>query len=244
MMTRTLPAPSPGVEDLVAVYGDHSAGDLLAAMIEKVFGDKIALVSSFGAESAVLLHMISQIDRNAPVVFLDTGKLFAETGKYQQDLSARLGLTNVLIMRPDPIHEADFDPDMDLAKTNASVCCFFRKTVPLRKALRGYWAWITGRKAYQAETRARLPRFERDGRHIKVNPLANWTAADVAAYMDTHNLPAHPLVAKGYPSIGCIDCTTPVAPGEDARAGRWRGQEQTECGIHFADGKPVRAGAA
>ena len=243
-MTQPLPAPSLTIDDLNAVYAGHGAKDLLAALVAHVFGTKIALVSSFGAESAVLLHMMSEIDGNAPVIFLDTGKLFAETLVYQQELSARLGLANVQIMRPDPIHEADFDPDGDLAQTNTTVCCFFRKTVPLRKALRGYSAWITGRKTYQAETRARLPRFERDGRHIKVNPLANWTPEDVQTYMDAHDLPAHPLVARGYPSIGCIDCTTPVASGEDARAGRWRGQDQAECGIHFVDGKPVRSGVS
>lgn len=244
MMTQALRPPAPGLDDLNAAYADHSAEALLSALVGEVFGRGIALVSSFGAESAVLLHMLSQTDQNAPVIFLDTGKLFAETLEYQQQLSVRLGLTNVQIMRPDPIHEADFDPDLNLSQSNTAVCCFFRKTVPLRKALRGYSAWITGRKSYQAQTRARLPRFERDGQHIKVNPLANWTPADVAAYMDAHDLPAHPLVAKGYPSIGCIDCTTPVAKGEDPRAGRWRGQDQTECGIHFVNGKLVRTAAA
>jgi len=244
MMATVLREPSPEVGDLNSAYADYSARDLLAALIGDVFGNKIALVSSFGAESAVLLHMVAQIRLDAPVIFLDTGKLFAETLAYQRDLSARLGLVNVSIMRPDPIHEADFDPDLDLAHSNTAVCCFFRKTLPLRKALRGYSAWITGRKSYQAQTRARLPRFERDGLHIKVNPLANWSPGQVADYIDAHDLPAHPLVAKGYPSIGCVDCTTPVAPGEDARAGRWRGQEQTECGIHFVDGKLVPATAA
>jgi len=243
-MTQILRHPYGDIDDLAAAYADHSPTGLLSALINDVFGAKIALVSSFGAESAVLLHMISQIKADAPVIFLDTGKLFAETLAYQQKLSARLGLENVQIMRPDPIHEADFDPDLNLSQSNTAVCCFFRKTVPLRKALRGYPAWITGRKSYQAQTRARLPRFERDGLHIKVNPLANWTPENVAQYMKSHELPAHPLVAKGYPSIGCSDCTTPVAPGEDTRAGRWRGQEQTECGIHFAGGKLVRESAA
>ncbi len=244
MMSNPLTVPSPDIDDLGSTYSGYSATDLLAALIDDVFGAKIALVSSFGAESAVLLHMISRINSRTPVIFLDTGKLFAETLEYQRKLSARLGLENVQVMRPDPIHEADFDPDLNLAQSNPAVCCFFRKTVPLRKVLRGYSAWITGRKSYQAETRARLPRFERDGQHIKVNPLANWTPADVAEYMVARNLPAHPLVGKGYPSIGCVDCTTPVAAGENPRAGRWRGQERTECGIHFVDGQLIRAPAA
>lgn len=243
-MSGRLARTSPTVEHLNTTYADLTASELLAVLIGHEFGAKIALVSSFGAESAVLLHMLSEIDRDAPVVFLDTGKLFTETLSYQKQLSARLGLTNVEILRPDPIHEADFDPGLNLSKSNPGVCCFFRKVVPLRKALRGYSAWITGRKSYQAETRAQLPRFERDGQHIKVNPLASWTRADVAAYMEQHDLPAHPLVAQGYPSIGCADCTTQVATGEDDRAGRWRGQDQTECGIHFENGKVVRPAAA
>ena len=233
------------IEELNSTYAGISAAELLAELITEIYGNKIALVSSFGAESAVLLHMVSQIDKDTPVIFLDTGKLFAETLKYQKKISAHLGLTNIEVHRPDPIHEADFDPDLDLSKTNNTVCCFFRKVVPLRKALRGHSAWITGRKSHQAITRAQLPRFERDGQHIKVNPLANWSPEDVAAYMAKHDLPAHPLVARGYPSIGCADCTTKVVPGEDARAGRWRNDEgKDECGIHFVGGKIVRSNAA
>lgn len=233
------------VEELNNNLGGLSAPELLAELITVVYGKKIALVSSFGAESAVLLHMVAQIDKDTPVIFLDTGKLFAETLAYQKKISAQLGLTNVEIHRPDPIHEMDFDPDLNLSKTNNTVCCFFRKVVPLRKALRGHSAWITGRKSHQAQTRARLPRFERDGQHIKVNPLTNWTPEEVADYLARHDLPAHPLVAQGYPSIGCADCTTPVAKGEDVRAGRWRNDDsKDECGIHFVDGKIVRSGAA
>jgi phosphoadenosine phosphosulfate reductase len=244
MMTRNLARQSPSVDDLNASLGEATPERMLERLIGDIYGRKIALVSSFGAESAVLLHMVSEIDKGAPVVFLDTLKLFPETLDYQRELTARLGLTNLEIMRPDPIHEADFDPDLDLSKTNTTVCCFFRKVVPLRKALRFYSAWITGRKSYQTETRARLPRFERDGQHVKVNPLANWTPADVDTYMSAYELPPHPLVASGYPSIGCIDCTSRVAAGEDVRAGRWRGEDRTECGIHVVGGRVARGSEA
>ena len=132
------------------------------------------------------------------------------------------------------------DPDDTLHQRDTDACCNLRKTVPLANALLGYDGWITGRKRFQAEARATLAHFESEGPRLKVNPLANWTAEDLRAYMDAHDLPRHPLVAKGYPSIGCWPCTTPVKEGEDARAGRWRGEDKEECGIHFIDGKVVR----
>lgn len=205
----------------------------------------VALVSSFGAESVVLLHMIAEIDKSTPVIFLDTEMLFPETLTYQRDVAAQLGLTDVRIASPDrgEVLTDDVDGILHLADTNA--CCDLRKTRPLEKALAGFGGWITGRKQFQNGQRAQLPLFEKDAARIKINPLAKWSAHDLAAYMDTHDLPRHPLVAQGYPSIGCMPCTTRVSIHEDPRAGRWRNSEKTECGIHFAsDGHVARVVAA
>ena len=218
----------PTTEMLRTVLTEHMAGD-------------VAIVSSFGAESAVLLHLVASVDPSVPVIFLDTGKHFPETLAYRDQLAARLGLTNLRIVAPDAetITKKDetglrwsYDPDG---------CCEIRKVIPLEKAMAGFDASLTVRKAFQASTRNALPRFEVDGvGKLKINPLADWTKADLDAYFVAHDLPAHPLVAEGYLSIGCAPCTSKVKPGEDARSGRWAGWDKTECGIHtpVADGDP------
>ena len=194
------------------------------------------MVSSFGAESAILLHMVAQIDPTVPVVFLETHKHFAETVAYRDDLVARLGLTNLVVVEPDPTRLAERDGNGLRWSFDPDGCFEIRKVEPLARALAGYDATITGRKGFQSATRAGLPRFEIDrsdmaGR-LKINPLANWSKAELDAYVADHDLPAHPLVAQGYPSIGCSPCTTKVAPGEDPRSGRWKGWDKVECGIH------------
>jgi len=199
-----------------------------------------AVVSSFGAESAVLLHLISKTTLSAPVLFLDTGKHFLETLQYQIMLAKELGLTNVKILRPETAMVERHDPQGSLWQSDSTSCCILRKINPLRQALAGYDSWISGRKTYQNDMRSSLDLFEHSGNHIKINPLANWSREQLSRYMQTHNLPAHPLVAKGYASIGCATCTSPVHHGENARAGRWRGTDKTECGIHFVDGKIAR----
>lgn len=229
------------VRDLNARYRHHSATSVMQAALRDTGNN--ALVSSFGAESIVLLHMAAVIDRNTPVLFIDTEMLFTETLVYQTEVSERLGLTNLQIIRAADI--ATRDPDGTLHQRDTDACCALRKTEPLNKALAGYDGWITGRKRFQSGTRAALEFFEiEDGTgRIKVNPLAHWAPEDVRAYMEENRLPRHPLVAKGYPSIGCFPCTSPVADGEDPRAGRWRDQNKDECGIHFINGKMVRTGA-
>ena len=195
----------------------------------------VALVSSFGAESVVLLHMVAKINPDTPVIFLDTEMLFAETLTYQREVAAKLGLTNLQIITPN--RDAVFTHDVDglLHQADVDACCDLRKTQPLERALANFGGWITGRKRYQCGQRADIPLFEKDhARRIKINPLAGWTAADLKSYMDQHNLPRHPLVAQGYPSIGCWPCTHRVGDTENARAGRWKDSEKTECGIHFA----------
>jgi phosphoadenosine phosphosulfate reductase len=230
------------VAELNNSYRLHSATSVMQAALNEA--GKIALVSSFGAESVVLLHMAAITDKDTPVLFIDTQMLFTETLVYQAELSERLGLRNVQIIRADDIAKEDPDNTLHLRDTDA--CCALRKIRPLENALAGYDGWITGRKRFQAGTRAALEFFEiEDGTdRIKVNPLAHWAPEDVRAYMEENRLPRHPLVAKGYPSIGCAPCTSPVAEGEDPRAGRWRDQNKEECGIHFVDGKLVRTGAA
>ncbi len=207
---------------------------LLRLAIEDLFPGRIALVSSFGADSAVLLHMVSEIDKAAPVLFIDTLHLFPETLAYRDELVARLKLTNVKTLQPEADALAKEDPEKFLWSSNPDACCHIRKVLPLAKALEGYEAWITGRKRYQAQTRAALPLFETEDGRVKVNPLAAWSSADVIAYFEKYDLPHHSLVAKGYPSIGCVPCTSQVRPGEDSRAGRWRGRGKVECGIHVA----------
>ena len=209
-------------------------GVLEDAILHQLHG-KIALVSSFGTESAILLHMISEIDKATPVIFLDTGKLFPETLAYRDALVARLGLTGVQSVRPSGAQLAAWDPDGRLWQKDVDLCCAIRKTNPLDGALEGFDAWITGRKRSQAGTRAELNVLETgpDGR-MTVNPLAFWDDARIDAYFQTHDLPRHPLQAEGYTSIGCATCTMRPEPGADKRSGRWAGTAKTECGIHTA----------
>ena len=197
------------------------------------FGDKLAVVSSFGAESAVLLHMAAQVKPDIPVLFLDTGMLFGQTLDYRQALAAKLGLTDVRDLRPLYQDLAVHDPSQDLWKTDTAACCNIRKVLPLDKALGEFDAWITGRKRFHGGDRLRLKVVELADGKVKFNPLANWSKADLDSYAARHDLPAHPLVEFGYPSVGCWPCTTP-SEGEDVRAGRWAGSEKTECGIHVA----------
>ncbi|PVM84063.1 phosphoadenylyl-sulfate reductase [Caulobacter radicis] len=201
----------------------------------ETFGDKLALVSSFGAESAVLLHLASQVSPNIPVLFLDTGMLFGQTLDYRKSLAATLGLTDVRDLRPAFADLAVTDPRSDLWRTDTDACCHIRKVLPLDRALEGFSAWCTGRKRFHGGDRLRLAVVEETEGQIKFNPLANWSKAELDAYAAEHSLPSHPLVAQGFPSLGCWPCTKPVDdPNADVRAGRWQGQDKTECGIHVA----------
>ena len=231
------------VDDLNARYKHHSATAVLEHALKDAQVGKTALVSSFGAESVVLLHLVSIIDRTTPILFIDTEMLFAETLTYQQELTERLNLKDVRIIRAADEMKRIEDPDGTLHQFNTDACCNLRKTVPLQNALGDFDAWITGRKRYQASSRAQIDFFENEKDiRIKINPLAHWDLQDLQDYMTENRLPRHPLVAKGYPSIGCAPCTSPVAEGEDPRAGRWRNTNKEECGIHFVNGKIVRNG--
>ncbi|SNY54125.1 phosphoadenylylsulfate reductase (thioredoxin) [Pseudooceanicola antarcticus] len=239
------PGATPELEARIARLNDryrhHGATSVLEAALKDHDVGDLAMVSSFGAESVALLHLVSVIDNTVPVLFIDTQMLFTETLEYQQEVAERLNLKDVRIVRASEMDLGKQDPDGTLHQFDTDACCNLRKTVPLERALSGFDGWITGRKRFQSSTRAALEFFEADGAdRIKVNPLAHWHPEDVVAYMDENRLPRHPLVARGYPSIGCAPCTSPVKPGEDPRAGRWRGQNKEECGIHIVDGKIVR----
>lgn len=230
-------------QTLNRLFKDKDAQDVMEHALT-MLGDT-ALVSSFGAESVVLLHMAAQVKRDVPVLFIDTEMLFPETLDYQRDVAETLGLSNVQIIRAprEVVFERDNENLLHLHDPDA--CCHLRKTEPLEKALNGYDGWVSGRKRFQGGARAALEMFEVDrpvGRlpRVKINPLALWDSSDLRDYITVHDLPRHPLVAKGYPSVGCTPCTTRVNKGEDVRAGRWRDQSKTECGIHFENGRMVR----
>lgn len=196
---------------------------------------RAAVVSSFGVESAVLLHLVAAVSPATPVILLDTGHLFPETLAHRDALAARLGLLDVRTTRPDRAALGAGDPDGTLWRDAPEQCCWHRKVEPLDDALQGFDAWITGRKRFQGGERGDLPMLEREpGGRVKVNPLAGWQPADIAGYQALHALPAHPLQSRGYRSVGCAPCTRATLPGEASRAGRWAGQARTECGIHLS----------
>ena len=235
-----------GIMSLNGMFDEMDGVSVLRQAVTELLVDDIAIVSSFGADSSVLLHMVSQVDKDLPVYFLETGKHFPETLDYVETLKQHLGLTNVIALHPDSKDVLRFDPRGDLWETDPDSCCHIRKTEPLDAVVSGFGGWVTGRKRYQTAERGVLPHFEltSDDR-IKVNPLAYFSDADITAYKLKYGLPEHPLYSKGYKSIGCAPCTSVVAEGEDARAGRWRGLNKKECGIHFdfngAIAKPMAA---
>ena len=229
------------VATLNARYRHHSATAVLEHALKDHDLGRVALVSSFGAESVVLLHLVSVIAPETPVLFVDTRMLFTETLDYLREVAEKLNLCDLRTIRANPGRVAFEDPDGTLHQFNTDACCNIRKVEPLERALSEFDGWITGRKRFQGHGREAVDFFESEGDiRIKVNPLAHWDRDDIADYMVNNRLPRHPLVAKGYPSIGCAPCTTPVKPGEDPRAGRWRNSEKVECGIHFINGKAVR----
>lgn len=218
-------------------FAEVSTREMLAAVLGEGLAGRIAAVSSFGAESVVLLHLLADIDRHVPVLFLDTGKHFPETLAYRDALIGRLGLTGVISLNPDADLMAQRDANGLRWSFDPDGCCEIRKVVPLGKALADFDATITGRKGFQNTVRAGLPRFELDftdqAARLKINPLADWSGDQIKGYMSAAGLPPHPLVAQGYPSIGCMPCTSKVAAGENPRSGRWKGWDKTECGIHL-----------
>ncbi len=215
---------------LLETYQQLDGQDLIRAMVKTTFPGRVAVVSSFGAESAVLLDLVAQVDPSTPVIFLDTGELFDETHEYRQTLVDRLGLTDVRIVKPDP---ADLVEAEELWQTNPDRCCHLRKVLPLERAVKGFAALIDGRKRAHGYERANLQALEIADDVVKVSPLWSWSEEQIATAFKDRNLPEHPLTAQGYRSIGCWPCTRPTKPGESPRAGRWAGSAKTECGIHI-----------
>jgi len=224
----------PGfVTRLARRYAGLHGEDLLKPLIDSEFTGEIALISSFGADSTVLLHMVSRIAPATPVFFLNTDKHFPETLAFRHQLVAQLGLSDVREIVPQTSEVARLDADGLLHGEDHDACCDLRKVQPLERALAGFEARITGRKRFQSRDRSALETIGWDGTHVAVNPLAGWSVQAIKTYILENDLPRHPLVARGFASIGCAPCTTAVEPGEDIRAGRWRNSEKTECGIHL-----------
>jgi phosphoadenosine phosphosulfate reductase len=193
---------------------------------------RLAVVSSFGAESAALLKFVADVDRSLPVLFLDSLWLFKETLAYRDLLVAHLGLTDVRTTTPSPSALANRDPKRDLCFLDQDACCNLRKVAPLARELEPFGGWISGRKRYQGGGRGGLAIVEADGPRLKFNPLAALTAAEIGAIFADADLPRHPLEAAGFRSIGCIPCTSRALGGATTRDGRWSGLVKTECGIH------------
>ena len=198
----------------------------------------MAVVSSFGTESAVLLDLVAKADPSVRVIFVDTLKMFPETLAYRDELTDRFGFTNSEVVTPDKAALADKDESGLRWSYDPDGCCAIRKVEPLARAKAGLDAWISGRKAFQSSTRENIARFEVEDGRLKINPLGDWVKDDLEAYFSEHELPRHPLEEKGFLSVGCAPCTSPVKPGEDPRAGRWRGWDKTECGIHAPGVEP------
>jgi phosphoadenosine phosphosulfate reductase len=217
--------------ELQARAETRDAEGILRLALES-FPGKTAVTSSFGAESAVLLHLVARVDPATPILFLNTGKLFGETLRYRDRLQDELGLGDIRSIGPHPHDRARFDAQGTLWTRDPDACCDFRKVVPLGRALGGFVAQITGRKRFQTDARARMQPVEYFEGRFRFNPLADWTQADLEAYAAQHGLPRHPLVEDGYPSIGCMPCTRRVTTGEAYRDGRWSGLDKDECGIH------------
>jgi phosphoadenosine phosphosulfate reductase len=239
-MSRSIPTSAailePCVLGLTAAALERSLAaasprDIVAAAQRTLGRGRLAVVSSFGAESAALLKIVADVDRSIPVLFLDTGWLFDETLTYRDMLAARLGLTDVRTIRPSA-SALRRDAERDLWHRDPDACCRMRKTEPLARALVSFDGWINGRKRYHGGPRAQLPVVEVDGLRLKFNPLARATRDEIDAIFRDADLPRHPLEARGFASIGCMPCTSRVAPGETLRSGRWRGRGKTECGIH------------
>jgi phosphoadenosine phosphosulfate reductase len=222
----------PSAEELDRALRDASPAEVIATALKAIGREKLALVSSFGTESATLLKVMAEVDPAIPVIFLDTGWLFEETLAYRDTLIAMLGLKDVRSIKPAEETLSRDDPERDLWFSDPDACCRIRKVEPLARALKPFDAWLNGRKRFQGSTRADIPVVEDDGARLKFNPFANVSREELEAIFVRAKLPRHPLAASGFLSVGCMPCTSRTAEGEDARAGRWRGRAKTECGIH------------
>jgi len=239
--TTALPPTLLGAEALDRLLTPMSTDQLLRQVLAEVYPGRAAVATSFGSESAVLLALVAAVNPSTPVLFLDTGLLFAQTLSYRDRLITHLGLTDVRTIRPDPADLAREDADGTLNRRDPDRCCHLRKVLPMERALEGFDVWISGRKRYHGGARGDLPRVEFDGRHLKINPLADWRETDIADFYRRYFLPRHPLVEQGFGSIGCFPCTEPSGSGSYSREGRWAGRTKTECGIHKSSAQRSRS---
>ena len=225
----------PSAEALDRALRDASPKEIVAAALQAVGREHLALVSSFGTESAALLKVMADVDPAIPVIFLDTGWLFEETLAYRDTLISTLGLRDVRSIKPLEEMLSREDPNRELWFSDPDACCRIRKVEPLKRALAPFSAWINGRKRFQGGLRAEIPVVEQDGVRLKFNPFANVSREQIEAIYALAKLPPHPLAASGFQSVGCMPCTSRTSPDEDARAGRWRGRAKSECGIHTVE---------
>jgi phosphoadenosine phosphosulfate reductase len=219
-------------EELDRALRAASPAQVIEAAWQAVGREHLAVVSSFGTESAALLKVMADVDPAIPVIFLDTGWLFEETLAYRDVLIEKLGLRDVRSIKPLEASLSREDPDRELWFSDPDACCRIRKVEPLARALAPFRAWINGRKRFQGGARAAIAVVEEDGERLKFNPFANVSREQIEAIYAEAKLPPHPLAASGYLSVGCMPCTSRTSPDEDVRAGRWRGRAKTECGIH------------
>jgi phosphoadenosine phosphosulfate reductase len=232
LLAERTPPVLPSADELDRALRDASPAGIIAAALQAVGRERLALVSSFGTESAALLKVMADVDPAIPVIFLDTGWLFEETLAYRDALIAKLGLRDVRSIKPLEQDLSREDPDRELWFSDPDSCCRIRKVEPLARALAPLSGWINGRKRFQGGARATIAVVEADGARLKFNPFANVSPQEIADIYASANLPPHPLVASGYLSVGCMPCSSRTSPDEDTRAGRWRGRAKTECGIH------------
>ena len=249
MTVRAVPLPSttdtvPSAAALDRSLREASPAEVVATALKLVGRDQLALVSSFGTESAALLKVMADVDPAIPVVFLDTGWLFAETLAYRDTLTEQLGLRDVRTVKPSENALAREDAGGELWFSDPDACCRIRKVEPLARALAPFSAWLNGRKRFQGGARAAIPVVEQDGTRLKFNPFANVSREEITAIFNDAKLPPHPLLASGYLSVGCMPCTSRSSADEDARAGRWRGRPKTECGIHTVSSTEALASSA
>jgi len=230
---RVLPAAE---RDLVlAGYSaalEGKSAEEIADWTAGAFGTDVVVAASM--QDVILPHLFAQVIPGVEVLFLQTGYHFAETLQTRDVAARSLAITVVEALPAQSVAEQDAEYGEKLHDRDPNLCCFLRKVDPLARSLDGRAAWVTGVRRIEAPTRANTPIVSWDDKHdlVKINPLVAWSDEDVEAYQVAHDLPRNPLVAQGYPSIGCAPCTRKVAPGEDPRAGRWSGSDKTECGIH------------
>jgi len=227
---------------IVVPHSENATAEEIVDWAIATYGDRLAVVTSFQLEGMVIVDMASRRSKDVRIVTLDTGRLPAETFDMIELVRAHYGVS-VEVVSPDPAETGAmverYGPNLFYESVPLrTACCHFRKVRPLNRKLAGFDAWLTGLRRSQSDTRESLDKITTDQGRVKISPLVDWTSEDVEAYTAHHNVPRHPLYAKGYTSIGCAPCSRATEPGEDERAGRWWWESGVakECGLHFTPG--------